>query len=515
MHSSGEDHPLLVQGTEQGYDDSAEVEEILGGREETEKALLRKVDFRMSFLVFLIILNYVDRTNAAAARLRGFEEDLGLEGTQFSSVLSIFYVGYVVVQIPSSKHFTESDKQAIGVFGLRLVGPWCNHFLYRNTNFCPWKEKKSDNFRYSYHQALLARFLLGFAEAPFYSGAMFFLGRWYKRNELSERMAYLVCGMLFSIAFGTLIASFILDVMEGVLGLPAWHWLFFVEGGLTTVSAIAAMFILPDFPETKSISWLSPAEHTLARRRMVEDSSGTPDLPVRATSGFYLAISDWKVWYLAAAMFFETVSTSFMIFFPTLTATMGYSTTSTLLLCAPPWLAAAASSIWLSRHSDRMQERCMHVIIPFMIAICGFLLAMATMNTAIRYVSLLVHPPFYFLFSSPFHRFFMAQSSISDVTFFAWASSTVGDPPAKRAVALALINAIAQGANIAGAYVWVTEWGPTYTKSFLICTVTFLVTILMCLYLREALKRLNHKMDFEDEPSGLQVPYTKGWRYHT
>ena len=37
----------------------------------------------------------------SAARLRGFEEDLGLTGNQFASILSIFYVGYITIQVPS------------------------------------------------------------------------------------------------------------------------------------------------------------------------------------------------------------------------------------------------------------------------------------------------------------------------------------------------------------------------------------------------------------------------------
>jgi hypothetical protein len=43
----------------------------------------------------------LDRNNASAARLHGFERDLNLTGSQFASVLSILYVGYLVMQIPS------------------------------------------------------------------------------------------------------------------------------------------------------------------------------------------------------------------------------------------------------------------------------------------------------------------------------------------------------------------------------------------------------------------------------
>jgi len=38
---------------------------------------------------------------SSAARLRGFEEDLGLTGNQFATILSIFYVGYITMQVPS------------------------------------------------------------------------------------------------------------------------------------------------------------------------------------------------------------------------------------------------------------------------------------------------------------------------------------------------------------------------------------------------------------------------------
>ena len=37
----------------------------------------------------------------SAARLRGFEEDLGLLGNQYPTILSILYVGYITMQVPS------------------------------------------------------------------------------------------------------------------------------------------------------------------------------------------------------------------------------------------------------------------------------------------------------------------------------------------------------------------------------------------------------------------------------
>jgi len=70
-------------------------------RRALEKKLLWKIDLKMSILIVLYILNYIDRNNASAARLKGLEADLHLTGQQFPSLLSILYVGYILMQIPS------------------------------------------------------------------------------------------------------------------------------------------------------------------------------------------------------------------------------------------------------------------------------------------------------------------------------------------------------------------------------------------------------------------------------
>jgi len=58
--------------------------------------------YRCSLFVLIYILNYLDRNNIAAARLRGLQEDLNLSNTEYSTCLSILYVGYILMQIPSN-----------------------------------------------------------------------------------------------------------------------------------------------------------------------------------------------------------------------------------------------------------------------------------------------------------------------------------------------------------------------------------------------------------------------------
>ncbi|PCH41493.1 MFS general substrate transporter [Wolfiporia cocos MD-104 SS10] len=459
-------------------DDDAE----FGGpeaRRQLEKKLLHKLDLRVSILVVIYVLNYIDRNNASAARLRGFEEDLHLKGQQFDTLLSILYVGYILMQVPSNMLLNYIGKPSVYLPCCMMIWGAISCLTGVTTNFVG---------------ALLTRFFLGFVEAAFFPGALFLLSKWYKRSELGVRTAVLSCGNLISNAFGSLVASGILNGMEGKLGHSAWRWLFFIEGALTIFVAACALFVLPDFPST-SHTWLSPLEVRLAERRMEEDIGVGDEENKEAANqfaGLRMAFLDGKVWLLALALTSMVISLSFNAFFPTLSATMGFSTTVTLLLCAPPWGFATAVAFAVTRHSDKNGERFWHIAIPLAFGIVGFVIASATMNTAARYVSL----------------FLMAQSYAAFITFLAWVSNSIPRPPAKRAVALACINAFSQLGNVGGSYVWPTAWGPSYRYSYAICISTNGFCIVLCYLFKRHLEHLNNgfarKEVEEGRPSGFR-----------
>lgn len=116
----------------------------------------------------------------------------------------------------------------------------------------------------------------------------------------------------------------------------------------------------------------------------------------------------------------------------------------------------------------------------------------------------------------------MAQMKCGTIGLYAWASVSTSGSPAKRAVALALINTLGQSGNIAGAYIWVKAWGPTYTKSFALCATASLASIVVCFFMRMNFRRLNREMDLDDEvcgssrhDHGLRTGKISRWRYHT
>ncbi|KAJ7498969.1 MFS general substrate transporter [Mycena latifolia] len=463
-----QDRPLL------SGDPEIDPDAAFGGklaRKQLETRLLSKLDTRMSILVLIYILNYIDRNNASAARLHGFERDLKLTGAQFASTLSILYVGYLLMQIPSNMLL---------------------NYIGRPSRFLPlcmmaWGVLSfATGFTTNFTGVMYTRFFIGtFRE--FY----FLISKWYKRGELSQRTALLSCGVCTPSVF-SLIASGILDTMEDVGGYASWRWLFFIEGAMTVVVAFSALFILPDFPETPSM-WLSPAEQALAQRRMVEDAGMDEDLIPKqgSISGLVLALSDWKVWWLALTLTSIVMSLSFNAYFPTLAETMGYGKTLTLLLCAPPWFFATFVSFGVSRHSDQAGERFWHIVAPLLVGILGFLLAMSTMNVIARYISL----------------FLMAQSYAGFITYLSWASGTIRSSH-KRAVALALINMVSSFGNIGGAYIWPSAWGPSYRASYSLCTFASALGILLCFMFRQHLAFLNTEAEGKeaemDEPMGYR-----------
>jgi len=453
------------------------------GRRELERKLVWKLDKRMSILVLIYILNYIDRNNAAAARLRGFEEDLHLEGHQFASVLSILYVGYISMQVPSNMFLNHIGKPSIYlptcmvVWGLLSVGT---------------------GFTTNFLGALTTRFFLGIVEASFFPGALFLISKWYKHSELGFRTALLFCGNLLSNAFGSLIASAILDSMHGVLGRAGWRWLFYVEGSLTILVALFALFILPDFPETTRPGWLTEKEICLAQRRMEEDSDKSsesePSVAKNHVAGFWAAMKDPNMYILTLVMALQIFAQSFNMYFPTLAATLGYNRTITLLLCAPPFLLSTVFTFLNSRHSDLSGERFYHITVPFAIGITGFFIATQSMNTAWRYFAL----------------FLMAQTYAGFSVFYGWMSNTFPSPAAKRAVALAFANSFSQTGNILGSYIWPIEWGPSYRNSFAICIAASSCSILICFLLKLRLQALNRRLAREES---LQGATGRGFRY--
>jgi MFS family permease len=432
-------------------------------RQAVEKSMKRKLDLRCSLFVLIYIMNYLDRNNIAAARLRGLEDDLNLNPTQYATCLSILYVGYILMQVPSNMFINRIERPSWYIASAMLLWGLVSTLSGNVNNFS---------------QMVVVRFFLGFVEAAFLPGALLLLSKWYTRKELTTRNAILFCGNLISNAFSALVGAGVLSNMQGVLGHAAWRWLFWIEGAVTMFIAITAFFILPDLPHNSK--GFTEEELQVAQLRMVEDvgEADTDSKDQGAFDGLVMALKDVKIYLMMLTFTAYVVGLSFNAFFPSLTTTLGFGYVPTLLMSSPPWLFSCIISLLWAMHADRTQEKFWHIVLPICMGIVGFIISMSTLNVAARYVAL----------------FLQAGSYAGFIVFYSWISSSFPRPPAKRAVALALINAFSQLGNIAGSYVWgLTENG--YRKSYGIVLSMFGVTIAGTFAFRLILVRLNKKLE--------------------
>ncbi|KAI1811403.1 major facilitator superfamily domain-containing protein [Poronia punctata] len=468
-----EDSPGNVANLEQAVRRGLQPPEIIARltpeqRIEVEKRLVRKIDWRLlPMIIIMYILNYIDRNNIAAAKLAGLPEDLNLKGNEFQTAVSILFVGYLLMQVPSNLFLNKIGKPA-------LYLPLC---------MALWGVISASTAAVTNFGGLIAvRFFLGFVEAVYFPGCLYYLSCWYTRKELGLRTALLYSGALISGAFSGLIAAGITANMKGLRGYDAWQWLFIIEGVITVGVAFIAIPILPNFPRTTT--WLTEEERALAIWRLEEDV-GEDDVadPEKEQSMWYgarLAFGDVKTYVLLGLLTGIVSSGGVTNFLPAVVKTLGYGNVETLLLTSPPYVLCVITSSLNAWHADRTGERFWHITGSLLVALVGFIIAATTTAIGPRYFAMVIMVP------GVYGGFVVA---------LAWISNTMPRPPAKRAAALAFINAVSNATSIYVSYMYQDYMAPRYIVAFSVNSGTIILAITCAFILRIMLTKLNKKLD--------------------
>ncbi|KAF2715665.1 pantothenate transporter liz1 [Pleomassaria siparia CBS 279.74] len=438
-------------------------------RIEAENRLRRKIDIRLlPMIILMYIMNYLDRNNIAAVRLAGLQDELDLSSTQYQTVISILFVGYIIMQIPSNLILNKTGRPAIYLPTCMVI--W--GIISGATGTC-----------HNFSGLVVCRFFLGFIEAAYFPGCLFYLSSWYTRKELGLRTAVLYSGSLVSGAFGGLVTAGITSNMDGTKGLRAWRWVFILEGIITVVIALSAFIVLPNFPRTTT--WLTEEERQLAVYRLQEDVGEDDWTDSESQSFFYglrLALVDVKTWVLMVLLLANVSSASVTNFFPTVVKTLGYGNVETLLLTSPPYVLAVITTYINAWHADRTGERFYHIVLPLCFGVFSFILAAATHSVAPRYVAMMLMVPGVYT---------------GYVVALVWISNSLPRPASKRAAALAFINAISNTSSIYASYMYPQPQGkvqPNLTLPLSVDCATAALAIIMAAVMRIILSRLNKKL---------------------
>ncbi|KAK5949530.1 hypothetical protein OHC33_009336 [Knufia fluminis] len=442
--------------------------------DKVEIALVKKLDRRiLPTLWAMYFLNYLDRNAIAQARLNNLEDDLGLVGNQFNVAVSILFVGYLLMQIPSNMimskaHFKPSRYMAICMTVWAIVSA-CTGAVQ------------------SYGGLLSVRFFLGVTEAP--PGAMFLLSLFYTRKEIATRLSILYSANIIATSFSGLVAAATFTTLDGAHGLAGWRWLFIIEGAVTFRVAIISMFLLPDHPLTTR--WLTPEERELAHARIAKDTVGL-ESSKGARAGFMQAARDPRLWLLTFMQNCHLSATGFNSFFPTVVKTLGFSRNITLVLTCPPYLVSAAACVVTGLSSGRFNERTWHITGGMLVAMAGFIMASCTLNVVARYLAC-------FLFASGCYAV--------NAVILGWVTATLGQTSEKKAAALGIINMFGNASFIYTPYLYPKSDGPRYLIAMSANTAFSFVTIVCAWILRLWLMRTNSKIQKADGANKVFYAY--------
>ncbi|KAH7013993.1 major facilitator superfamily domain-containing protein [Ilyonectria destructans] len=339
-------------------------------RDVFDKRLRRKFDLRvLPFLTLMHLCSMIDRSNMGNAAVLGMREDLDLTGNRFNIALSLFFIPYVLFEIPAN-------------MVQRQIGPkiWLC-FLTIAFGLITTCISVVGSFR----GLCVGRVALGLCESGVLAGIMYTLSSFYRRHELTTRMGYLNAVVTLSGAFGGLLATGFTRVPAFGM-LHTWRHIFFFEGIITILIGISVIF-LPNDPATAD--FLTEEEKVYACSRLVDESKALASEKMNKTT-FKRALLHLPTQMVAVALICATCSMgSLQLFSPTLLRNMGYSGQEAQLMSVPPYVFGAIVCVTIATLSDRYRRRgffFMVLLSPFIFI--GFTLNQFVDSVAARYFGL-------------------------------------------------------------------------------------------------------------------------------
>ncbi|CAK7235029.1 hypothetical protein SCUCBS95973_009132 [Sporothrix curviconia] len=316
--------------------------------------VLRKIDLRLIPIVLMLYtLTFLDRVNIGNAAVWNLETDLHMKGYDYNIVVLVFYIPYILLEIPSNMIINRvQPRYWIGFLALG------------------WG---------------LSVTFAGFSKSMGGLGCLFLIGSWYRREELIVRLAwFMVSNDVAGVLSGLLGAG--LGSLNGTGGYSGWCWIFWVEGAMTCVAAIVALFFLPSFPEEST--FLTPEEKAWYLRRLKRDDNNREgEQQKMELRGVLRSLRDWKV--LTSGVLYLSVCVtaySLSVFQPAVLTSFGWSSLKSNLLTAPVRAVSGIISVLVALWSDKVRRRGVFCLAGFLISIMGMLFVMLFTNGNLRYM---------------------------------------------------------------------------------------------------------------------------------
>ena len=207
--------------------------------------------------VIAAFICYIDRVNISVAIIP-MQESLGWSDTTKGFVLSSFFIGYVLFQIPSGWLANRYGGKA-------LLG-WAVIIWSAMTFLTPIAAN------ISFAALIAVRILMGAGEAGAFPASYALFGKWMRREERSRSIAALLSGL----PLGTLFA---LAVTGPIVTAYGWPSIFYVFGGAGFLFALAWFWLIHEEPQRHPR--IGRKELELLSRDAPDPSNSTKTVPWR------------------------------------------------------------------------------------------------------------------------------------------------------------------------------------------------------------------------------------------
>lgn len=302
-------------------------------------ALQRKVAWRVLPWVFLLyIVAYLDRANVGFAKLR-MKEDLQFSEEVFGLGLGIFFIGYLILEIP----------------GALLVERWSARKWFARILITWGLLSALTAFVRTPGEFYAARFFLGVAEAGFFPGIIVYFTHWFPSARRGRALAGLVMAVPFSLAMGAPVSALLLDVQW--LGLAGWKWMFILEGLPAVVLGVATLFYMTDRP--RHAAWLTATERDYLEGVLAAEAKSK-----EGGTTLMQALRQRNVWLLALGIFATNTGGYALAFWlPTTVKNLSGGSDKAALFYSGLFYSFGLLSVFISgRSSDRTGDRKWHCV---------------------------------------------------------------------------------------------------------------------------------------------------------
>ena len=324
-----------------------------------EAGVIRKLTIRIvPFIMLLYFIAYLDRVNIGFASLT-MNQDIQLSNAAYGLGAGLFFIGYFLFEVPSNLILHR--------IGARI---WIARIM----------------FTWGVISALMAvvqgpisfyilRFLLGAAEAGFFPGIILYLSYWFPARSRAGITAMFMAAVPISTALGSPISGALL-LMDGILGLHGWQWLFIIEALPAILLSYVVLKFLTDRPE--EADWLEADEKSWLIEKMSQESRSVKESPSLLKTLSNPRILALSLVYFGTSAGLYTIG----IWAPQIIAAQGVGPLATGFLNAVPAVVAVICMVLWARHSDRTNERHWHVALACLLAAIGLVLAALSTSLA-------------------------------------------------------------------------------------------------------------------------------------